>query len=57
LVEAPVQINLWFNELLDSGDFNSIVVFPSSESSLKTRTDLTKGKAEVDARDRTHFDH
>jgi methionine-rich copper-binding protein CopC len=55
LAQSPPQIELSFNELLDGGEFNSIAVFPSSEARDKTRADLTAGKPQVDARERTRL--
>ncbi len=51
---APEQIDLWFNELLDEG-FNSVDVFPTSELSAKTHTNLAKGDPKVDPKDHTHL--
>src|SRR5260221_14718370 len=38
LAQAPSEIEIWFNELLEE-EFNSIKVFSSSDYSAKTRTD------------------
>ena len=54
LNEAPGQIDLWFNELLDES-FNSIEVIPAAELSAKTHSNLVKGQAKVDSKDRTHL--
>jgi methionine-rich copper-binding protein CopC len=54
LAQAPGQIELWFNELLDEG-FNSIAIFPAKELAAAKRTNLAKEKPIVDARDRTHL--
>ncbi len=51
---APAQLDLWFNELLESG-FNFVTVFPASELGAKKHANLAKGKPVVDARDRTHL--
>lgn len=55
VVQAPPpRVELWFNELLDEG-FNSIEVFPASDLTAAKRGSVTSGKAEVDAKDRTHL--
>ena len=54
-VSAPEQIELWFNELLESG-FNTVTVFPAAElASAEKHSNLTKNKPVVDAKDRTHL--
>jgi methionine-rich copper-binding protein CopC len=55
LAQSPAQIELWFNELLDNGDFNTISVFAASEARSQTRTELTAGKAQVDGKEHTHL--
>jgi methionine-rich copper-binding protein CopC len=55
LAAPPAHIDLWYNELLDGGDFNSITVFPSAEGTAATHTDLTAGKPTVDAKEPTHL--
>jgi methionine-rich copper-binding protein CopC len=54
LSEAPKTVELWFNELLDD-EFNTVDVFPAKEVTRKERQNLVKGKAKVDAKDRTHL--
>ena len=54
LEEAPKQIELWFNELLDKG-FHSVAVYPESEVNSKDRTSLTKGDVKVDGKDSTRL--
>lgn len=54
-VKAPAQVDLWFNELLDGGGFNSVVIFPAAELKSKTHTNFTVGDAKVDAKDHTHL--
>jgi copper resistance protein C len=54
LPEAPKEIELWFNELLDSG-FNKIEVVTATAVDAKTRKNLCKGEPKVDAKDRTHI--
>ena len=54
VTQSPGQVELWFNELLDSG-FNSIIVYPAAEASMKTHTSLTQGEEKVDPRDKTHL--
>jgi methionine-rich copper-binding protein CopC len=55
LAASPARIDLWYNELLDGGDFNSITVFPSAQGTVATHTDLTAGKPTVDAKEPTHL--
>lgn len=52
--EAPEQIDLWFNELLDEG-FNSVEVFVAGKSASGRHVNLASGKAAVDPSDRTHL--
>jgi methionine-rich copper-binding protein CopC len=54
LHQAPVQVDLWFNELLDDG-FNTIEIFPAAELSDKKHSNLAKGQPKVDPKDRTHL--
>lgn len=54
LKQAPAQVELWFNELLDNG-FNSIEVIPAAELPSKTHANFAKGDPKVDAKDRTHI--
>ena len=54
LSASPVQLDLWFNELLEDG-FNTIEVFPSSELAAGKHSSLTRGKVMVDPNDRTHL--
>ena len=56
VVQAPIQINLWFNELLEEG-FNSVAVIPREELNLKPgeQFNLIRGIPTVDPRDRTHL--
>ncbi len=54
LKAAPGRIDLWFNELLDEG-FNSIEVFPASELTAATHTNLALDKPKVDPKDATHL--
>jgi methionine-rich copper-binding protein CopC len=54
LKQAPTQVDLWFNELLDEG-FNSIEVIPAADLSLKNHPNFAKGHAKVDPADRTHL--
>ncbi len=54
-IKAPTQVELWFNELLDGGGFNTVVVFPAAELKAKTHTNLAVGEAKMDAKDRTHL--
>ncbi len=51
---APAQVELWFNELLETG-FNFVSVFPESELGAKKRTDFVSGKPSVDPKDRTRI--
>jgi methionine-rich copper-binding protein CopC len=54
MAQAPESVELWFNELLDDG-FNSVEVFAAGEPDAKQRTNLVKGKAKLDPKDRTHL--
>ena len=54
LAQAPGQVDIWFNELLDEG-FNSIDVFAATDVDASHRTGLQKGAAVLDANDRTHL--
>jgi methionine-rich copper-binding protein CopC len=54
-VKDPAKVELWFNELLDGGGFNSVVVFPAAELKAKTHTNFAMGDAKVDGKDRTHL--
>jgi methionine-rich copper-binding protein CopC len=54
LKQAPTQVELWFNELLDEG-FNSIEVIPAAELTAKNHPNLAKGPPKVDPADRTHL--
>lgn len=54
LASSPEKIDLWFNELLDSG-FNTIEIFAAAEIKSKQRTNLAQGEAVVDAKDKTHL--
>jgi methionine-rich copper-binding protein CopC len=54
-VKDPAKVELWFNELLDGGGFNSVVVFPAAELKAKTHSNFAMGDAKVDAKDRTHL--
>ena len=54
VTQSPEQVELWFNELLDSG-FNSIIVYPAAEASAKIHKSLTQGEAKVDPKDKTHL--
>ena len=54
VAKSPAQVDLWFNELLDSG-FNTIEVFPAAEIKARQRTNLAQGEAKVDAKDKTHL--
>jgi methionine-rich copper-binding protein CopC len=54
LTNSPTVVEIWFNELLDES-FNSITVFPATELDAKKRTNLARGKAVVDAKDRTRL--
>lgn len=54
LKEAPAQVEIWFNELLDEG-FNYIEVYPAAEVNQKKRTNFVKGEPAVDKADRTHL--
>jgi methionine-rich copper-binding protein CopC len=54
-VKAPAQIELWFSESLDSSGLNTIVVFPVAELKAKMHSNLAKGAAKVDAKDKTHL--
>lgn len=54
LTNAPVLIELWFNELLDDG-FNAIEVFPLTELNQTKRQNLARGVPQVDPKDRTHL--
>lgn len=54
LATVPARIDLWFNELLDSG-FNTIEVYSAAEFKSKRRTNLVQGEAVVDTKDRTHL--
>jgi methionine-rich copper-binding protein CopC len=51
---ASETVELWFNELLDDG-FNSVEVFAAGATDAKQRTNLAKGKAQLDPKDRTHL--
>ncbi len=55
LTLSPARVELWFNELLDGGEFNTITVLPSSEGPAANRISLSTGKAEVDGKERTHL--
>src|SRR5579862_2000529 len=54
LTEAPAQIDLWFNELLEDG-FNTIEVYPYSELDDAKHSNHVEGKVTVDPKDRTHL--
>lgn len=54
LAVAPEKIDLWFNELLDSG-FHTIEIFAAAEIKSRQRTNLVQGEAVVDAKDKTHL--
>ena len=54
VTQSPQMVELWFNELLDS-KFNSIVVYPAAEASVKKHAILTQGDATVDPKDKTHL--
>ena len=54
LAKAPEKVDLWFNELLDSG-FNTIEVFVAGEIKSKQRTNLVQGEPVVNAKDKTHL--
>jgi methionine-rich copper-binding protein CopC len=54
-IKAPEQLEFWFSELLDSGGFNKISVFPAAELKSKTHTSLTKGEPKIDSKDQTHL--
>jgi methionine-rich copper-binding protein CopC len=53
LSAAPKTVELWFNELLDD-EFNTVEVF-RTKVTREERQNLVKGKAKVDAKDRTHL--
>ena len=53
LTNAPNQIELWFNELLED-EVNTIVVSPVEQVQGKEKKNLTDGKPKVDPQDRTH---
>jgi methionine-rich copper-binding protein CopC len=54
LAKTPVQVEFFFNELLDA-KFNSIKVFPAAEAGAKEHAILTKGDPMVDPKDKTHL--
>lgn len=53
-VEPPEKVELWFNELLD-GQFNSIEIFPATQTNSTHHLNLAIGKPEVDPKDKTHL--
>jgi methionine-rich copper-binding protein CopC len=54
LAAGPVEIDLWFSELLDVG-FNSILVFPAAQLGTPQPENHASGPARVDSADRTHL--
>jgi methionine-rich copper-binding protein CopC len=55
-VQAPAQIDLWFNELLEEG-FNSVAIIPAEELNLNpgAQFNLALGVPTVDPQDHTHL--
>jgi methionine-rich copper-binding protein CopC len=54
LPQSPQKIELWFNELLEEGAFNTLQVFPARELKEKKHTNLAKEPL-VDKQDKTHL--
>jgi methionine-rich copper-binding protein CopC len=54
LAQAPVAVELWFNELLEDS-FNTLQVFSAQDYARKERKDFADGKPQLDPKDRTHL--
>jgi len=54
LKDAPAQVELWFNELLDEG-FNTVEVYSATELNAKQHTNLAIGDPKVDEKSRNHL--
>ena len=54
LKQAPSQVDIWFDELLEDG-FNSAECFPASDLTAKKRVNYIKSEPKVDEKDRTHL--
>jgi methionine-rich copper-binding protein CopC len=52
--KPPAQVELWFNELLETG-FNSVQVYPAGQANSNSRTNLIEGKPQLDRKDGTHL--
>jgi methionine-rich copper-binding protein CopC len=50
----PHRVELWFDELLESG-FAMLEVFPASQLQSRQHTNLLSNAASLDAKDRTHL--
>jgi len=54
LAKAPEQIEMWYNELLESG-FNTVEIYPAKELESAKHSNLVHEKPRVDPDDHTHL--